>query len=79
MADMKAVYIEWDDSGYRTGWQDAVSFEPCKIKTLGWLVSEDANCVVVSACEDGQGCVNCPMSIPRKAITLFQEVQWPTS
>lgn len=73
---MKPVYIEWNDSAYRIGWQDAEEFAPCKIKTIGWLVSKSDECVVVSASDDGVGGVSCPMSIPRKSITLMQEVGW---
>jgi hypothetical protein len=70
----EAVYIEWLDSAYRSGWQDTNGFEPLMIKTLGWCVHEDDDYVVVSAHDSQQGEVSCPMSIPRVSITLMQQV-----
>jgi hypothetical protein len=74
MSKYEAVYIEWVDSAYKSGWQSGEGFETMVIKTLGWLVHDEDEYVVVSAHDDQFGGVSCPMSIPRVAIKLMQQV-----
>lgn len=73
---MKAVYVEWRDSAFLSGWRDVEGFAPCIIRTLGWLVEEEEDFIIVSAHEDGAGTVSCPISIPMESVTLLQYVEF---
>jgi hypothetical protein len=73
---LKAVYVEWRDSCYLGGWRTAEDFEPCIIKTIGWLVSSAPDHVVISSHVDEveEESVHSPMSIPRSCIIAFYEL-----
>jgi hypothetical protein len=74
----KIVLIEWVDSHSGRGWQDLESLEasavPLYCRSVGWLVKETEQCVVIvphiSGEKDGhillQGCGD--ITIPTKAI-----------
>ncbi len=72
--ERKLVMIEWVDScGCSSHWQsseDLEEIEPMVCKSVGWLLQENSNCVVIAPhnCEDTkQMCGD--MTIPTLAIT----------
>lgn len=71
MSVPEAVYVEWVDSTSAHPWtapDDAP--EPLVCKSIGWLVVERDDHIVVSASWDSQdpGHFDAPISIPRVAI-----------
>ncbi len=75
---MNLVMIEWLDSHSGRGWQTVEQLkgasQPLYCRSVGWLVSENANCKVIVPHIAGerqnsillQGCGD--LSIPKKAI-----------
>lgn len=69
------VYLEWVDSGWRSGWmsrEDAMDSKVYVCSTVGFMLTEDDNIVVVSQSigkAGGTDDVQAMLSIPKVAIT----------
>lgn len=75
-----AVDVEWLDSSHQNGWStDPKPSADMRCYTRGWLISETIDHVLVSAhataSRDGGPIdqFNCPMTIPRRAITRLRK------
>lgn len=76
---MKPVLIHWDDSISRHGWvhhDDVPSLGSTLIKTLGYLVHEHEDSVIVSP-SISENYVDSPIRIPRNAIINMWEIHIP--
>ena len=82
---MKLVLIEWSDAHAGRGWQTADAIrsaaEPLYCRSVGWLVSETAECKVIvphiSGERDGVEFLtgSGDLTIPAKAIVRFRVLQ----
>lgn len=67
-----AEYLEWVDSKFLFGWEhpECLAGEPTTIKTIGFIVDEDDNKIIVStSISDATGNVANAMVIPKCSIT----------
>lgn len=52
------LYIEWEDHcQYAGGWKEfktEVDNKPCLIKSVGWVIQENAKCITMVSCIDTQ-------------------------
>ena len=67
----KVNYVEWVDSRFWFGWQDPdeLSEEPITIKSIGFLVKEDDNTVILTnSLSDASMNVGNPVLIPKCSI-----------
>ena len=68
----RAEYFEWVDSKFLYGWEhpDCLAGEPTTIRTVGFLIEEDDNKIIVStSISDATNNVANAMVIPKCAIT----------
>jgi len=65
----KPVYIIWQDATNLTGWsslEEAFELTPAVIHSLGWLLYEDATCVVLTHSLDPTDGENlCALTVPK--------------
>lgn len=69
----KKVYIEWIDSTAIRGWNHKSALnddlaEPSKICSVGYLVLDQPNYVLISTSLSANGSIMDPLSIPKCAI-----------
>jgi hypothetical protein len=76
----KAVYVEWWDHASYRGWKEPdQEFYPIKVKTLGWLVKEDDEQIVVTHSlvivehDSNTGCID-PHVIVKGAVICRYDV-----
>lgn len=75
---LRAVYIEWNDHCTYFGWKDHEhEFPIFTVRTLGWLVQEDKDKVVVSASWTYLDDVADPTIILKSDITKMVEIELP--
>lgn len=76
----KIVWIEWLDSCMNHGWREenSINLESGRLRceSIGFLVSETDDLVVVSASWDSVESFADPITIPRCSITKMQEVEF---
>ena len=82
----KLVLIEWLDAHAGRGWQTAdaitAAAEPLYCRSVGWLVSETADCkVIVPHISGAKGEVEFltgsgDLTIPAKAIVRLRVLRW---
>lgn len=70
------AYIEWIDACGDGGWRRPPFRKgvDLRVKSMGFLVEEDEDAVVIAGSISGVGSADNPMTIPRSAITLYEEV-----
>ncbi len=76
MRRFPVVWVEWVDSVAASGWvadQYAVSHNLACI-SVGFLVAESEEAITVAASISSAGQIDCPITIPRCAITGLWEV-----
>ncbi len=66
---MKLVKIDWEDTFADVGWSDD-QLTTVKVASVGWLISEDKDKVVLSSMIGTAGLTdfNCRQAIPRGCI-----------
>lgn len=67
---MKAVYIEWLDSHGGEGWirKEDIDEPKLKIKSVGWLVKEHKDYVILTTSYNDWNSVISQLAIPKIAI-----------
>lgn len=67
---MKPIYIEWLDSHGGEGWVRSEDIDEPKllIKTIGWLVKEHKDYVILSTSKNEWNSVISQLAIPKVAI-----------
>ena len=78
MIDYPLVVIEWEDiTGNSEPWftvQDALDLEPARMTTVGWLISDQADFIIISSTlgdKEEAGDINC---IPKSVIKIKKEL-----
>lgn len=68
--------ITWIDSASSHDWEyeDTISIEPMKITTVGVIVQDKKDYIVVSSSFGGNGCYNSPMAIPKAVIEKIEDL-----
>ena len=79
------MYVEWIDSNSPRGWQNLdhikETAEILVCKSVGWLIAETEDCIVITAgldnlddnlCQNAQN----PVTIPQCAITKYEEIHF---
>lgn len=77
MSELVPVLIEWIDSMAHHGWQEEVpKASDLRTTSVGLLVSEDDDCVVVALGRQHTGDTTwlCPMVIPRVSVTRLVQL-----
>jgi hypothetical protein len=78
MNDRRFVYIEWLDNSCHHGWHDADGeFGPMQIESVGWIVKEDKQTIVISTSWTENDCVTEPLTILRACIERMDEFTLP--
>lgn len=77
MAKLQALYIEWEDSSYRTGWRDAMGNAAASCTSVGVLVTKSKSQVVLATSTDCDGNFLQQVCIPRSAIRKLRKVTIP--
>ena len=75
---MKAVHVWWNDSATDLGWRDKDISGPSIIESVGWLVHETADFIVLSTSNGSSGKWLDQISIPRSAIRKVARVKVPS-
>ena len=75
---MKLVLVDWEDTFADVGWADR-ELDTVKIRSVGWLISEDKNRIVLCGMRGTAGLqdYNCRQAIPKgciKEITTLEEL-----
>lgn len=76
---MPVVWIEWEDSCSHSGWQDADdacrdhAAGPMICQSVGWLLHQDAQQLVVAQSRNEHGQVADRIAIPRVAVRRIRE------
>lgn len=67
----KAISVSWIDSIQDEGWQTSNYHKPEKLtcKSVGFLVFEDKEVIILSSCLSPFGGPRSPITIPKFAIT----------
>ena len=71
----KLLYIEWVDSCASHGWTDELP-STSLIQTAGWLLRETADSMTISASVSDVGMFDSPITIPKFAMRLVEEMEW---
>lgn len=87
---LPVVYVEWVDSMGGGRWQDVEGIRECAsidnmlIKTVGWLVADEDDYVVIahsnregSASAGAGHDAMAPLQIPRVAVMAMYIIEWP--
>lgn len=72
---MEAIYLRWEDScAFEAGWKNILDYEGtcATCETVGWLVSEDEQSLLVGLSYDGDSDFNCVMRIPKSGVLYRQ-------
>lgn len=73
-----SVYVEWDDSHVTVGWVSSGDWSRGNIgcRSVGWIYHEDEHTLTVAAHRSPTQ-HNCPMTIPKAAITRVVRLTIP--
>lgn len=76
---MKAIYLEWDDSAGHAGWMETrdIDINDTLIRSIGWLITESDDAVVISTSHDAPDSWESPLVIPKVAIRKRIYVETP--
>lgn len=70
--------IEWIDSSLQNGQVDKENFpKPVKVQSVGFIVEDSFDCVVLARDDMGNGDYRGLVAIPRFAIVEFQDRENP--
>lgn len=74
---LEAMYVEWEDSSYRTGWREPMKGEggPCSIRSIGVIAAVNKDSVVIATSDGGNGDYLQQVCIPRSAIRKMKRVR----
>jgi hypothetical protein len=78
----RVVYVEWTDSSNTNGWQDsrevselATGMHELDCWSVGFLIAETDDRVVISSSENPARDAISPLAIPKCAITLMETIR----
>lgn len=76
MSDYKIVEVFWVDSSSVAAWSDPDEMRDCSLEchSIGFMVDETPDRIVISHSVDPEGSAADPMAIPKCAITDLYEV-----
>ena len=76
-SDRKMVLVEWDDSNVTHGWlpDDAPTTEPAHCRTVGILINEGEEGMVIALAESNCGSVLETIAIPLGCVKSMRELR----
>lgn len=75
MAKLRALYVEWEDSGYRTGWREPMKDGPCSIRSVGIVSAATKDSLTLATSDGGNGEYLQQVCIPRSAIRKVRRIK----
>ncbi len=73
----KIVYLKWLDHCRYPGWlDDDKSYPPMGVETIGFILSETDDYIVISNSLTDVDSANDPFTIIKSCILEFHEVEW---
>jgi hypothetical protein len=70
------VEVHWIDSNLKIGWSAPGDLKADKIKTIGFLVEETEDEVVVSTSTDSNGSFVSPIAIPWECVKEYWKIEF---
>jgi len=69
--------VEWEDHWGRSGWTalSELSLEPITINSIGYVIKEDDNILILSSCVDENKNYSTIQTIIKKCITKLTKVK----